>query len=74
MHLFLLADECKIILLELDDSESFNILKVSSFLEAAITKNTEETRHIKKESNTNLKKQKTKKDNKDLTGQTGILG
>ena len=71
--MFLLIDECKIIFLELDDSEAFNILKVSSFLEAAITEDTKEIKHIKKESETNLKHQKTKKD-KDIIHQIGNLG
>ena len=71
--MFLFVDECKIIFLELDNSESLNILKVSSFLEAAITENTKEIKHTKKESNTNLKKQKTKKE-EDIIHQTGILG
>ena len=69
--MFLFVDESKIIFLELDDSESFNILKVSSFLEAAITENAKEIKHIKKESDTKLKKQKTKE---DIIHQTGILG
>ena len=56
------VDECKIIFLELDNSESLNILKVSSFLEAAITENSKEIKHIsRKKATQNLKNKKQKR-------------